>query len=108
MDKTTIEKLSSTILWAAGILAASLVFSASTTSSKVGRYTFMPEREHWVLVGDTKTGRSWSCTAKAVYEEGVKDNADFAPGFDGCHEMSVPSKIQKRVAYETRGDNNNY
>jgi hypothetical protein len=100
MEKSTVDKLSSTILWAAGILAVSFIFSQSNTSPKVGRYTFTPERENWVLIGDTRTGRSWSCVAKALYEEGVRDNADFPKGFVGCHEMSVPSKVQKRAAYD--------
>lgn len=100
MEKSTVDKLSSTILWAAGILAVSFIFSASTTSSKVGRYTFTPERQNWVLIGDTRTGRAWSCVAKALYEEGLRDRADFPAGFEGCHEMSVPSKVQKRAAYD--------
>lgn len=100
MEKTTIEKLSSTILWAAGILAVAFIYSSSTISSKVGRYTFTPERENWVLVGDTRTGRSWSCVTQALYKEGLSGNTEMPLGFEGCHEMSIPTKVQKRNSYE--------
>lgn len=100
MEKSTVDKLSSTILWAAGILAVSFIFSQSNTSPKVGRYTFTPERQNWVLVGDTRTGRSWSCITEALYREGLRDNTDMPLDFEGCYEMSVPTKIQKRNSYE--------
>jgi hypothetical protein len=94
---------STSVIWAALIIAAAIVFSASTMSPKVGRYTITPERQNWVIVGDTKTGRSWSCVTTALYKsDSWSQDSDFPKDFEGCLEMSVPSKVQKRVSYDNR------
>ena len=99
MDKSA--TFSTSVVWAALIISGALVFSASTISPKVGRYTVTPERQNWVIVGDTKTGRSWSCVTKALYEsDSWRPDADFPKDFEGCLEMSVPSVVQKKVTYE--------
>lgn len=101
MEKFGIEKLSTSIVWAAVILAVAILYSASAFKPQVNRYTFTPHRENWVIVGDTHTGKSWSCASKAIYEsDDWKGVSGIPSDFDGCLEMSVPSKIQKRVSYE--------
>lgn len=101
MEKLVSEKLSASIVLAAVILAGAILFSASAFKPKVARYTFSPERQNWILVGDSHTGKSWSCVAKALYQsEDWSQSSDFPKDFEGCLEMSVPSKVQKRVTYE--------
>jgi hypothetical protein len=94
MEKSTIDKLSSHILWSASILSASIIYSSFNISSEVGRYTLTPERQDWVLIGDTRTGRSWSCMNEVLYKEGLKDGTEMPEGFDGCYEMSTPEMVQ--------------
>ena len=100
MDKSA--SFSTSVVWASLILAGSIIFAASTVKPKVGRYTFSPEKENWVLVGDTKTGRSWSCVNKVLFEDENNQSyfSDFPKDFEGCLEMSVPTTVQKRVSYE--------
>lgn len=61
-----------------------------------------PSKENWVLVSDTKTGRSWECINRQQYLETLEFNREDLPkGFEGCYEMSVPSKVQRMVSYES-------
>lgn len=96
------EKLSSAIKWAAVVLAIAMVFVASAFKPKEGRYTFTPQKDNWVLVGDTKTGRSWSCVTKAMFENETNKSyfSDFPEGFEGCLAISIPSKVQRDVSYD--------
>lgn len=105
MEQSLVEKLTKAITWAAVILAVAIVYSALVTRPKVGRYTFLNDRQNWVLVGDTITGKSWSCLNKKIYDENFDEiirgeSSDFPKGFEGCFEMSVPSKVQRQVSYE--------
>lgn len=98
------EKLSSSIITASFILGGAIIFTAWLIKPSVGRYTFSPIKAHWVLVGDTKTGKAWSCVSKRVYEaEDLANNSEFSESyFEGCLDMMVPYKVQKRVDYENR------
>jgi hypothetical protein len=102
MDKFIIEHITKTIIKAALILAGAIIFTAWLLKPRVGRYTFTPDKQNWVLVGDTKTGKSWSCVAKVLYknEDWFRDSELTPENFDGCLEMSVPPKVQKSVSYE--------
>lgn len=102
MEQPTVEKLSAAIKWASVVLAIAIVFSASAFKPKEGRYTFTPQKENWILVGDTKTGRSWSCVTKAMYEDENNKSyfSDFPKSFEGCLAISIPTKVQRDVSYE--------
>lgn len=95
---------STSVVWAALIMGGAILYSASIIKPKEGRYTFIHQKEYWVLVGDTKTGRSWSCVTKALFEsDSWSQDSDFPKDFEGCLEMSVPYTVHKSVSYEGWG-----
>ncbi|MDO9281454.1 MAG: hypothetical protein Q7T88_03625 [Methylotenera sp.] len=96
------EKLSSAIKWAAVILAVAIVFSASAFKRGEGRYSFTPQKDNWVLVGDTKSGRSWSCVTKFMFEDENNKSyfSELPLSFEGCLAISIPSKVQRDVSYQ--------
>ncbi|HSH72721.1 MAG TPA: hypothetical protein VK974_06660 [Methylophilaceae bacterium] len=67
MDNTSVQKLSSALIKSAVIISLAFIFSAKLMSPKVGRYMVTPSKENWVLVSDTKTGRSWECVNRQQY-----------------------------------------
>lgn len=93
---------STSVVWAALIMGGAILYSASIIKPKEGRYTFIHQKEYWVLVGDTKTGRSWSCVNKDLFKDENNQSyfSDFPQSFEGCLEMSVPTTVQKSVSYE--------
>lgn len=98
---TDSQVISKAITSAALILAVAVIFSANLMKPKSGRYTFTGDLENWVIVGDTRTGRSWRCLSTSVFDESVDAGAEIPKGFDsGCFAISVPSKVQKMNSYE--------
>ncbi len=102
MEQSAVDKLSAAIKWAAVVLAAAMILSVTIFKPKVGRYTFTPQKDNWILVGDAYTGRSWSCVTKTMLEDENNRSyfSDFPKSFEGCLAISIPSKVQRDVSYE--------
>lgn len=93
-EKKSTDSLSKTITTASWILAVAITLGAWQIKPFNGRYTFTPNHGNWVIIGDSRTARSWLCAPREVYEDYLREKqksySQLPQDFNGCAEIMVP------------------
>ena len=92
------EVMAKKIYYALVVLIALLAINLLNLSLGSGKYSFSSDPDGWVVVGETRTGNSWRCSTKILYEQYRSGETEIngLPEFNGCLVMMNPNRLGEK------------